>query len=227
MFKIANLISSVLDDVCSLIMPARCISCGELICSPEYYICLNCLKKHPKHQNNRAGYFSLLQYSGLIQKLVWHLKYDSRPEIGEYLGAFLANELKRFNLIADEKDYIIIPVPLHPKRKKKRGYNQSDYLAKGMADSFGCKFVKDFIVRNTNNISQTQLNKNERGKNVQNIFNLNANYPKDSAYLIIDDVITTGATTREILKLLKNNGYEKSIAISLAAPSIKEFENEL
>lgn len=219
-------LSSLWNDLCSIFIPARCLDCGILLNNPEYYICWSCLKKHPKHSNARPNYFSLLEYSGLIQKLVWHLKYDSRPEIGEYLGSFLADELLQYDLIAAPENFIIIPVPLHPKRQRKRGYNQSDMLAMGMAKNFNCRYAPDFITRNTNNVSQTQLNKNERGKNVQNIFSFGKNYPLESHFLIVDDVITTGATTREMLKLLRENGYPNVIAISLAAPAIAEFDNE-
>jgi len=214
------------NDLTSLFLPARCLACGTVINAPEYYICQNCLKKHPKHSNARPNYFSLLEYSGLIQKLVWHLKYDSRPEIGEYLGRFLAEELLQHKLLENTQNFIIIPVPLHPKRQRKRGYNQSDKLAKGMAEIFNCRYAPDFITRNTNNVSQTLLNKNERGKNVQNIFSFGRSYPPDSCFLIIDDVITTGATTREMLKLLRDNGYPHVLAISLAAPAIAKFQDE-
>ena len=212
------------EDLLALILPARCLECNELIRPPEYYICQNCLNKHPRHCNRRPNYFSLLEYSGTIQKLVWHLKYDSRPEIGDYLGSYLGEELKKAALLEDPHKFVIVPVPLHPKRQRKRGYNQSDRLALGLASALNCTSDDKLVSRNTNNVSQTTLNKNERGKNVQNIFAFCKEISADKTFLIIDDVITTGATTRELLKLFKEHNYSRVIAISLAAPAIGEFD---
>ena len=109
---------------------------------------------------------------------------------------------------------IIIPVPLHPKKKKARTYNQSEMIAKGMAEVMKSELIIDVLVRNTHSESQTKKDKIERWLNVKNVFTVKSTDSlKNKHVLLVDDVVTTGATLESCAqKLLQADGIKVSIA---------------
>lgn len=147
-----------------------------------------------------------------MQKVVHELKYKNNPGIGLLMGSLFGNDIKDSDPIREID--LIIPIPLHPKRQKQRGYNQSEEIAKGIAEQIGIDLNTTTLVRTVNNPSQTRNNRIERWKNVEDIFSvIDVNILVNKHILLVDDVITTGSTIEACAKeLLKCEGIKISIA---------------
>jgi ComF family protein len=147
------------------------------------------------------------------------MKYSGFKCIGDVLGRILGEELyKDF----PEQIDLIVPVPIHKVRMKERGYNQSYNIAKGVAGIVGGVLANDLVIRNRNTQTQTKLNKKERSVNVSRAFEINSKHRlsvEGSVVLVVDDVITTGATINEITRVLRACGVKKVIAASVAMAS--------
>ncbi|GGF62257.1 amidophosphoribosyltransferase [Wenyingzhuangia marina] len=162
-----------------------------------------------------AGALYFYQKDSPIQTLLKALKYHGLQDFGKHSAEAIVDELKtssRFKNID-----IVIPVPLHPKKQKKRGYNQVDLFAKNIAKNIQAKYVKDGLIKTENNKSQTKQNKEERHKSVQNLFKANPKYHfNQQNILLIDDVLTTGATLISCVKALKELNNVKISIITIA-----------
>lgn len=147
-----------------------------------------------------------------LQHIIHALKYGRQFRIGVFLGEILAAGIKTKNWQID----LIIPVPIHHLKKAERGYNQSDFIAKGLSKSLGKPYSTKLIKRTRHTDSQTRLHINERAKNVANAFKVrNAKKIIGKNILLVDDVITTGATTLECGKALINSGANSVYACSV------------
>ncbi len=158
-----------------------------------------------------------------FEKIIHHLKYSGMKDLGVFLGEHLAGyvkleieeQLKEWNVIYD----YIIPVPLHRTKVRERGYNQSEYIVKGLSRSLNIPFLFDAISRKLYTKSQTKLTLLERQKNILGAFAFNNSYNeklKDKNIILLDDVVTTGATVNECIKVLREAGVNKIFAVSLA-----------
>jgi len=204
-------------------IPNKCVNCSKSLSENNYYLCDTCYDTLKLHKNIHPESFSLFHYKDNLKFLVMKLKYDDNPKVGVKLGEKLGEKLQKFDLLdfSTPNKYFLIPVPLHKKRKKIRKYNQALYIAKGLGNILGIPIVDDLVTRTKDNISQTELsNDKERKENVKNIFKViqKDDNLEDKIPIIIDDIITTGATTKELIKALNSNGYKNSFAISVAAP---------
>ncbi|MFK7946761.1 MAG: ComF family protein [Saprospiraceae bacterium] len=157
--------------------------------------------------------------SGRVQELIHELKYQGNSEIGIHLGRMYGEILKENN--AFETVDLIIPVPLHPKKEKQRGYNQSDMIAQGLAQTMFVPWQRDILVRTEYTISQTKKSNFDRFENVKNAFTISK--PKliqNKHVLLVDDVLTTGATLEACaLKALSVHGCKVSILVLAIAES--------
>ena len=161
--------------------------------------------------------FAYLKYTkrGKAQKIIHSLKYEGVEEIGELMGKWYGNELK---LQQFHKEFdLILPIPLHPNRKKQRGYNQSDSFAKGLSEILEVDWADDVLIRNTSSSTQTRKGRLDRWENVKEIFGL-AQSKKviGKRILLVDDVITTGATIEACARKIVNSGCE-SISVGAIA----------
>lgn len=210
-----------------LLFPRLCAVCGCGLTGGERFICTACLADFPLSDNvftllrddlaiwgeeiHPESLWSLFYYDkhSHYKKLIYSVKYHSKKELGFYLGRMLGEKMAG-KCTAD----CIIPIPLHKKRERQRGFNQSYIIAQGMAEVMRIEVVNDVLFRVRNNVSQTGKNAEERQENVQNIFQLhNPGKIEGCHVLLVDDVITTGATVRECLKLLAEvPGIKYSIA---------------
>jgi len=137
--------------------------------------------------------------------------------VGIFLGRKLASE--KSDILKSWRADFIIPVPLFKLKEVERGYNQSYYIAKGISQVISIPIANKFVKRVKNTISQTTLNYEERKENLDRAFILQKRENiKSKRAIIVDDVITTGATVSEIAKVLKENGAEKVFALSVATP---------
>ena len=164
---------------------------------------------------------ALMSYkkSNRTQKILHCLKYKGQKEIGAVLGEYLGGQL-----ITEERYcgiQYILPIPLHPKKLRKRGYNQSEWIAMGLSKGMGIPYLTDVLVRTQFTDTQTKKNRFARWQNVKEVFAVQN--PEKVAYthvLVCDDVLTTGATTEAaIRKLLEVEGVRVSVA-TLAATTL-------
>ena len=153
------------------------------------------------HRFERAAAFCIYDKNDLVSRLIQKAKYGRQPEINYELARLAALDGLQSDFF-DDTD-VIIPIPLHPRRLRQRGYNQSDYIARGLADVLHIPVDTTHIERILNNPQQALTQGKEREKNVEGVFAVN--HPEEMYrrhILLIDDVITTGSTIRSCLEAM-------------------------
>lgn len=222
------------------LFPRRCLGCGqwgEYFCSQclnrlslnSQRVCPVCEKPsiggltHPKCFTPQSldGLTAIFSYKGLIEKAIKKLKYRFVSDLAEDLvELFLsfAGEDKTFSHFCQQENVFFVPVPLHPKRKRWRGFNQAELLGRMICKNLGLTFWPDLLLRTKNTKPQTQLDEKERKKNIRGAFKASphifvSQYPN---ILLFDDVWTTGTTLRECGKVLKRAGVKKVWGLTLA-----------
>ncbi len=154
-----------------------------------------------------------------FEKIIHHLKYSGMKDLGVFLGEHLAGYVK-LEIDGQKESYdYIIPVPLHKTKVRERGYNQSEYIVKGLSGILNIPFLFDVINRKLYTKSQTKLTLLERQKNILGAFAFNNSYNeklKDKNIILLDDVVTTGATVNECIKVLREAGVNIIFTVSLA-----------
>lgn len=194
-----------------MFFPPYCLGCSGALVKGEEILCTVCLGGLPKtHYHTRfdnpvlsrlAGRlpirygwaFLKFKKGGMVQHLLHQLKYNNCPEIGERLGKAYGRELATTHA-AREFD-LIVPVPLHRSRLRKRGYNQSAWFAKGLSESLEIPWDETISIRTKATATQTRKSRSERWENVRHVFDVSTKFPvKEKRILLVDDVITTGAT---------------------------------
>jgi len=161
----------------------------------------------------RAFSFLLFRKKGKVQQLLHALKYHNKPELGQILGRVYGHDLVKDG-IQNPVD-LIIPVPLHPSRKKKRGYNQSEEFAKGLSEALKIELNTSVVYRAIQTETQTRKTKLKRWQNVREVFAVSNNALVEGKHvLLVDDVITTGATIEACAQKLIQS---KCKAISVAS----------
>lgn len=226
--------SSFLDDFFSLLFPRTCELCGNSLFKNEELICLNCLGHLPytnwhKDLNNplHAVFWGKVPVHGVTSMLYFHhgnkvqtfmhkLKYQGVKELGVFIGKRYGNQLKHVNPF--DTIEVVIPVPLHPKKQKLRGYNQSEQFAIGLAESMNRTLSIDHLLRKVASETQTKKTKIERWQNVKDIFSIqNQEELSGKHLLLVDDVITTGSTLEACARLLLEIPDVKVSIASIAA----------
>lgn len=154
-----------------------------------------------------------------FEKIIHHLKYSGMKDLGVFLGEHLAGYVKlEIEEQKESYDYMI-PVPLHKTKVRERGYNQSEYIVKGLSGILNIPFLFDVINRKLYTKSQTKLTLLERQKNILGAFAFNNSHNeklKDKNIILLDDVVTTGATVNECIKVVREAGVNKIFTVSLA-----------
>lgn len=223
-------LKTYITDFIKLFFPVLCQSCGKNLIQQENLICTECLYLIPKtnfqHINENpvskvfwgrtklenACAFYFFVKGGILQKLLHKLKYKGMKEIGFELGKQMGAVLKQTE--AYQTVDMIVPVPLHKNRQKKRGYNQSEWIGKGLSVFLDANTDIDNLVRIVETETQTKKSRFERWENVENIFSVNRPGAfKNKHILLVDDVITTGATLEACANtLLKIDNVKVSVA---------------
>ncbi len=197
-------------DFVTLLFPSICALCNEGLSRRENLICLKCLHQLPRYfqdlnqdeiylhfiqSYHYEAFYAYLRYykKGITQKLLYQIKYNRMPALGEKIGYLLGSEMKSSN--PDLRIDLVLPVPLHLLKKKRRGYNQSDYFARGISRALQTKWSDREIERIKNTDTQTHKSREERIENVDGIFKVRHSQNLQNKHiLLVDDVITTGAT---------------------------------
>jgi ComF family protein len=223
----------LISDFLHLIYPNVCLVCHENLLTNEQFVCFSCLSRlsytsyHLQKDNpiekrfwgkfpvEHATSLFFFQKETPSQLLLHHLKYKDDKEIGEMLGRMLGETIKS---APDFEIDMIVPVPLHPKKLQKRGYNQSEWIAKGVAAALQKPMDTEHLIRVIENPTQTKKGVYERWENASGIFALtNPHFFEGKRLLLVDDVITTGATIEACADtLLEAAGVKISVA-SLAS----------
>jgi len=218
-----------IDHFLDLLFPRICPACGKHLLRNEKVLCSECLLHLPKthyHQNpdnpvaqalwgrvkiEQATAWYLFEKGSRYRKLIHEIKYKGKKELGKELGKMFGEDL----LGSDFQHVdILVPVPLHKRKERKRGYNQSEWIARGIAETLSKPLVTGILYRKFHNPSQTQKSRVERWENVSGIFALRD--PKifqKKHILLIDDVFTTGATMEACAEAVLMAGESK---VSLA-----------
>lgn len=221
------------EDLLSLVFPEICNACGKPLYKHENVLCNVCKVKlpytnfHLEEDNpiekvfwgripiEKAGAYLYFHKGNRVQQLMHRFKYKGKKEIGEYMGNLYGAELLKNNYFADAN--LIIPVPLHPEKHKKRGYNQSEYFAKGLSNSLQVPLNKDVLIRAVTSSTQTKKNRFERWQNVATIFKIeNWEIITNKHVILVDDVITTGATVEACAHTLLKASPKKISFLALA-----------
>jgi ComF family protein len=231
-----NFISQALNDLISLVYPNLCYTCDGYLSKEEDIICSKCLYQLPltnyhKDENNEvaklfwgripishATSMFFFQKGTKYQKMMHEFKYRGKKKIGYLMGKYFASQLAETEWCRDID--AIVPVPLHPKKERKRGFNQSTQIALGIAEIMDKPVEEKILIRHTYSSTQTKMSKEERWENVQSIFSC----PQKSTLpyshiLIVDDIVTTGATIEACANELIKAGVEKISVATLAYSS--------
>ncbi|MGB0897099.1 MAG: ComF family protein [Flavobacteriaceae bacterium] len=215
----------------NLFFPNVCVGCKNVLATQEQVLCVHCLHDLPVtnlHVNDskliKKVFYGVVNFQhatalfyypkkGPVRQMIHHLKYKNQKHISAYLGKWLGTELtsnNHYNTID-----VVIPVPLHRKRMRQRGYNQVEGFAKELAQSLNADYSDNILLRNKNTSTQTLKNRLTRWRNVQTIFEVSDTQSlQDKHILLVDDVITTGATIKACAKELQRiNNVKLSLAV--------------
>lgn len=209
---------SLLSDMLYVVIPPRCHLCGDLLVEGEQYLCTTCLATLPRTLYHRmdlnpmeqrfAGFFPFERATGHffytpgtgIASLIHDFKYRRFPRLARWLGSVMGRELLPSGFFSDVS--LLMPVPIHWTKRMRRGYNQTEYLARGISDATGIP-VGDNLRAVRPHRTQTMLSHEERRKNLNGVFAVS--HPErlhGTHLLLVDDVCTTGATLRTAAQLL-------------------------
>lgn len=220
---------TVLKEFSNLFFPNSCVVCGKKLLETEEGVCLSCIYKLPRTNNfkehdnaaeilmagrfpfERIASFCVYSKNGIMTPLIHQLKYRGGKEIGVLLGKLYGKDLVGSDFLK-KVDYIV-PVPLHRKKLKKRGYNQAEMIGKGLSEATSIPLNTGNLIRAIHNPTQTKRTKTQRWENVKNIFDVkNPQNFENKHILLVDDVITTGSTIEACsIALQKCNNIKISV----------------
>lgn len=235
-------ISAIALDVASLFMPRSCLACGRVLLEGEESVCLACrynipLTNYAKNKENpvKLLFDNVLPVESAMamfwfvggtewQRIIHNFKYHGRWYFAQKMGEWLGEELTDSGNFEDID--LIIPIPLHFRRRLRRGYNQSEQLAIGVARKMGVAYDFRAVRRHLYNESQTLKSRTERWDNVEEIFEVRrAERLRGRHILLVDDVLTTGATITSCASaIIKACGGDVRISVASLAVSRRILE---
>lgn len=227
----------ILNKLADLILPVGCSCCGEKqVTKDESYICPGCRNtleiinscgclycgrpigrgvycgRCGSYSSGITKFYISSIYGGKIRNLITDFKFNNKRYLYKVLGDIAAETIM---IQALDKDIRILPVPLHPSRKRERGYNQSELIAQRAARLTGMSLERNALKRKTRTLPQSTLGKTERNRNIVGAFKANQK-ARGKKFLILDDVSTTGSTIRACASALKDAGAGDIFALAIA-----------
>lgn len=187
----------------------RCLKCGKEIADENNEYCYDCM--HRSHEYNQG--VAVYQYTKGIKQSVYQYKYKNKREYAIFYGQEIYDRCS--DIINAWNPEVIIPVPLHISKYKKRGFNQAQLIAKQISEHTNITLENDILLRCRKTVPMKKLNDKQRLKNLKNAFIINQNIVKYKRVLIVDDIYTTGSTIDECARALKNRGVEQVYFICL------------
>ena len=226
-------VSEIFFDLISLVYPRYCFACADGLVKGEEILCTKCIhnlprtgyhsyKENPLYKRlygripvQAAFAFLLFKKGGSVQQIMHAFKYNNHPEIGQVIGRVYGEELYRSGFSGQFDT--ILPVPLHPLKHKRRGYNQSEEFAKGLSETLQVPWTSGVLHRLVMTDTQTKKSKLKRWQNVNEVFTvLDKDAIKGKRILLVDDVITTGATVEACALALIHAGCTHLTISSIA-----------
>ncbi|MCL6267455.1 ComF family protein [Flagellimonas myxillae] len=225
--------AKILNEIHNILLPMVCFGCNAQLSRGESVLCTVCRHEVPLTDYNfrdenaidrifygripikKAASFVFFAKNGVVKNLLHHLKYKNQEQIGGFLGNWCGSVLENEPHLQDVD--AVIPVPLHPKKQRKRGYNQVALFAQNIATSISAEYRDDILLRSVNTKTQTKKDRQLRWENTKDAFQLGpklGSLPKH--LLLVDDVITTGATLEACAKSLQGLGAIKISILSMA-----------
>jgi ComF family protein len=210
-------------------LPRFCPGCNKKLLPDGHPVCIECLSSiliadeirlEDEYDRNFSSskiikdFYSrfVFETDKTLQSVIHALKYQKKFKLGMFLGEILSEGIKTRNWQLD----LIVPVPIHPLKKVERGYNQSDYIVKGLSKSLKIPYSTKLIKRTRHTESQTKLKMKARAQNVADAFDVrNTIELSGKNILIVDDIITTGATIQECGRALVKGGAKTVYACSV------------
>ncbi len=230
-------LKNIKEGILEVLFPKVCVVCGLRLSPNEHFVCSQCLESKFEEAYSGGTHSSsdillpegiALQHAlwnfdkgGHLQDLLHQLKYNRLTGVGEDIGRQLGKSLLRNPLFIEQiasKKVRLIPVPLHPKKQRTRGYNQAFFIAKGVATVTQLPILKkDAVVRTRNTRTQTGFSLEKRRQNMKEAFKVKKpELIENTICVIIDDVFTTGATTFELSARLREAGCSKIMIATVA-----------
>jgi len=216
------------EFILNLIYPNVCGICNK-ICSEG--LCKKCKLSIKQYEINkvvdcnksRGKYFdyslSIFKYEDIIRKKIIEYKFSDKPYLYRMFSKIILENEKTFGLFKNKYD-IIIPVPIYKKKKRERGYNQTELIARNIAKSvIDLEYSDKVLLKTKSTRSQSLLSKKERKSNIKDVFGINNKYIekiKDKKIILFDDIYTTGSTVNECSKVLKADGAREVLVLTIA-----------
>ncbi len=214
------MLKKIIEYLADLIFPEKCLICGvtgSIVCEKceKTFKPLNCRIIETKQPLDKLFCYS--PYSGSMKTLITKFKFHKKKQAAPFIASYMSETILP-NIAAGEKENtILIPVPLHQKRERTRGFNQSLLLAKNISGRLKISYDNNIVGRIKNTAYMHCLSKTERFKNIKNAFIIkNIKSIENKNIIIVDDITTTGATLLQIASLLKKNGARTVYALTAA-----------
>jgi ComF family protein len=226
---------SILEPILQFVYPPLCLACGETLEGHERLVCESCWQcietvhaEDDEYQQFLAkltsdGVISRLfspfyfEKEGKLQTIIHGLKYQGYTSLGVKAGRKVGERIESARDLP--KADVLLPVPLHPLKKRERGYNQSELICRGIQEVTGLPVRTDLLSRRKYTVTQTQLSLEERKENVGDAFEINEKKRDDisgKSFILVDDVITTGSTINACAKALATAGAKSICVASIA-----------
>ena len=215
---------TILQSLCHFLNPELCLHCKELLPLKIRYLCFRCelnlgyfYHLDAIHEQTNLELNCLFEYTpnSPIQSLIKSMKYKNLPEVGAYL---IAKSYHRLPVI--QKLDLVVPIPIHASKRKKRKGNQLDAMGIYLATFYGAKYTDYILLKSKKSISQSEKSKKNRAVTRDYGFYLKQmEQIKDKTILLIDDIVTTGGTLKEAIKILQEGKPKKTHIICIASGS--------
>jgi ComF family protein len=230
-------LNALKNALLDFIYPKTCLACETERLSEENFICISCMIELPKTHSHvkplesmerkfwgkipvRAVYsFLYFPKNSSMQNILYAIKYKNKPQLAEILGKWYSIELKNANI--DKNIDLIVPVPMFKAKQRLRGYNQAEEFGRGLEEGLGIEMITDKLIKTKSTVSQTKTKSRfARFRNTEGVFTvLDPEAIKDKRILLVDDVLTSGATLEEAGRALLNAGckelYIGTIAVAV------------
>ena len=226
-------LAKIINEINNILLPRVCFGCNAQLFSGERILCAVCRHDVPLTDHNyleenavdrifygripikKAASFVFFSKKGVVKNLLHWLKYKNKEEIGSFFGEWCGAHLKENGQLKHID--AVIPVPLHPKKLKKRGYNQVAKFAKTVAEQIGATYCDDWLIKTKNIKTQTKKGRQSRWESSKDAFELNSIKQRNFKHiLLVDDVITTGATIESCAQTLRQQENTEVSVLSLA-----------
>lgn len=212
------MLKRIFDFIIEIVYPRKCVFCGEIfkINEPlDEYICFDCYQELTFIHNEKNCDTFVLGYDDLVKKSIHKFKYDFHPHYAKTYAKLISSELKNIDTL--EFDFIV-PVPMYSKKRRTRGFNQAELIGIEISNILGIPVITNEFKRIKPTKPQSLIaSYSDRRKNLKGAFRIvEKGFFEDKSIMLVDDIITSGATIKECKNLLYEDGAKNIIAVSLA-----------